>query len=177
MKDVKWKESKEFYEITLGKDDVQNLSINSAYKGKVTDIYYGKKDSNIILYIKKNLENGNSLNVDGLNSKRIIVLINKVSKVYKYKIVVDAGHGGEDQGTSFGKLYEKDITLKIAKHIEEYLKTKDCQVIMTRNTDEFIYLNSIAQLNNDANPDMFISIHVDSNKDSTCKGVFYLLLL
>ena len=103
--------------------------------------------------------------------KQGILTSSVVLKVYKYKIVVDAGHGGEDKGTNFGKLYEKDITLKIAKYVEKYLNSKDCQVIMTRDTDKFVFLNSIAELNNDASPNAFISIHIDSNKDTQCKGI------
>jgi len=170
MKDVKWKESKEWYKITLGKDDIENLKINGE-KGVNKDIYYEKVGTNFILNIKKSFVKGNSLKVDKTNSKRIVVLINKESKVYKYKIVVDAGHGGVDKGASYGDLYEKNITLKIAKYTEQYLKSKDCQVIMTRDTDKFVYLNAIAQINNDAAPDVFISIHVNKNPDIQCRGV------
>ena len=171
MKDVKWKETKDWYKITLGMDDVENLNINIGNEGLTEDIYYEKKGKNTIVYVKKSFENGNSLKVNKQDSKKIIVLIDKTSKIYKYKIVVDAGHGGEDKGSSYDKLYEKDITLKIARYIEKYLNSKDCQVIMTRDTDKFVFLNSIAELNNYASPDAFISIHIDSNKDVKCKGV------
>ena len=105
------------------------------------------------------------------------VILNKTSKVYKYKIVVDAGHGEWDPGTSSGKLYEKDITLKIAKYIEEYLKGKDCEVVMTRTADKVStktameQVNYVAVLSNEASPDAFVSIHVNSNEEPSCKGV------
>jgi N-acetylmuramoyl-L-alanine amidase len=171
MNDVKWQESKDWYKVSLTKADINNLNINVGDKGIVKDVYYEETSKGITLYIRKSFEKGNSLKTDKLDGKRIIVTITKSNKVYKYKIVVDAGHGGTDKGANFGKLYEKDITLKIAKYIEEYLKNKDCQVILTRDSDEFIYLNSIAELNNNASPDIFISIHIDSNKDIKCKGV------
>lgn len=49
-----------------------------------------------------------------------------------HKIVIDAGHGGEDGGASKGEVIEKEITLAIAQHVEKQLKKKGATVIMTR---------------------------------------------
>ena len=53
-----------------------------------------------------------------------------------YKIVVDAGHGGEDGGASGNGIIEKDLTLKISKYIYDRLKELGIPVTLTRNNDE-----------------------------------------
>ncbi|MBU2913902.1 MULTISPECIES: N-acetylmuramoyl-L-alanine amidase family protein [Reichenbachiella] len=86
-------------------------------------------------------------------------------KDYKVKkIVIDAGHGGKDQGTSGDFSLEKDIALSIAletgKIINEYLP--DVEVIYTRADDSFPTLYERADLANNNHADLFISIHCNS---------------
>ncbi len=51
------------------------------------------------------------------------------------KVVIDAGHGGQDGGASKGEVIEKDITLAIAQHVAKELKKKGATVVMTRTQD------------------------------------------
>lgn len=86
-------------------------------------------------------------------------------KDYKIrKVVIDAGHGGKDPGTSGNFSLEKDIALAIAletgKIINEYLP--DVKVIYTRNDDSFPSLYERADLANNNHADLFISIHCNS---------------
>jgi len=80
------------------------------------------------------------------------------------KIVIDAGHGGHDPGTSGKFSREKDVALKIALElgstIEKYLK--DVEIIYTRDTDKFIDLDVRADIANKNNADLFISIHCNA---------------
>ena len=80
------------------------------------------------------------------------------------RVVIDAGHGGKDSGAlgSFSK--EKDITLKLALLLGEFIKTymPDVEVIYTRDTDIFIPLYERAGIANRSNADIFISIHCNS---------------
>lgn len=82
----------------------------------------------------------------------------------RFKIVIDAGHGGRDQGAAGRKIQEKDITLKIAKRTEKYIRrrTKGVDVILTREHDEFISLKERANFANFCKADLFISIHANS---------------
>lgn len=77
------------------------------------------------------------------------------------KVVIDAGHGGKDPGTSGKFSREKDIALKIAlevgKTIEEYIP--DVEVIYTRKDDRFLELSDRASIANRNSADVFISIH------------------
>ncbi|PIB35998.1 N-acetylmuramoyl-L-alanine amidase [Reichenbachiella sp. 5M10] len=80
------------------------------------------------------------------------------------KVVIDAGHGGKDQGTSGQFSLEKDIALSIAletgKIINEYLP--DVEVIYTRKDDSFPTLYERADVANNNHADLFISIHCNS---------------
>lgn len=84
---------------------------------------------------------------------------------YKVKtVVIDAGHGGKDPGTSGKYSKEKDIALKVALkfggYIEEFLP--DVKVIYTRTDDTFLELRERAEIANKNNADVFISIHVNA---------------
>ena len=52
------------------------------------------------------------------------------------KIVIDAGHGGDDPGASANGIIEKELTLKISEYIYNRLKSLGLDVKMTRTTDE-----------------------------------------
>ena len=91
------------------------------------------------------------------------------------KVVLDAGHGGKDPGnlgTGRYKETEKQIalavTLKVGKYIEENLP--DVEVIYTRTDDSFPTLWDRANLANDENADLFISIHCDAFDKESAHG-------
>lgn len=91
---------------------------------------------------------------------------------YKVKrVVIDAGHGGKDQGAAGKKTLEKDITLAIALKVGRYIEEAlpDVKVIYTRTKDEFIELHERAAIANRNNADLFISIHCNS---APASGVF-----
>lgn len=87
-------------------------------------------------------------------------------------IVVDAGHGGSDSG-AIGKngLMEKDVTLKVALLLEEYLTEAGANVLMTRTKDVDVShpyatdseeLQARVDIANENDADIFLSIHIDS---------------
>lgn len=53
-----------------------------------------------------------------------------------YKIVIDAGHGGNDQGASGNGIIEKDLTLDISEYMYKLFQEANIPVTMTRTTDE-----------------------------------------
>lgn len=88
-------------------------------------------------------------------------------------IVVDAGHGGSDQGTRSPdrSLLEKNITLSIARKLAAELAEEGAQVIMTRNDDVFIELSERANIANRSNADLFVSVHINSNRVNSRSGI------
>lgn len=86
-------------------------------------------------------------------------------------VVIDAGHGGKDPGTtSYQGYYEKGLNLSIARKVASYLENRGVRVIMTRNSDTFIELNERAAIANRAGADLFVSIHADSHPKLSQRG-------
>ncbi|MDR3710840.1 MAG: N-acetylmuramoyl-L-alanine amidase [Capsulimonadaceae bacterium] len=78
-------------------------------------------------------------------------------------IVIDPGHGGHDGGApGGGSLWEKNLTLQIARRVRTLFEHAGAKVIMTRNDDTFIPLPDRSQMGIDGHADLFVSIHCDS---------------
>lgn len=79
------------------------------------------------------------------------------------KVVIDPGHGGKDPGTHGVISKEKDVALGIALKLGEIINENlpDVKVVYTRDDDSFPELHSRADLANDQDADLFISIHAN----------------
>lgn len=80
------------------------------------------------------------------------------------KIVVDAGHGGKDNGARGAFSNEKDITLAVSLKVGKLLtdSMKNMEAIYTRTDDSYPSLQLRHEIANKANADLFIAIHVNS---------------
>lgn len=88
-------------------------------------------------------------------------------------VIIDPGHGGFDPGTHGVATLEKDLVLSVGKKLRDLLADKypQIKVIMTRDKDIFIPLYQRAKIANDANADLFISIHANfMPKSSVTQG-------
>jgi len=87
-------------------------------------------------------------------------------------VVLDAGHGGHDTGALGRNSREKDITLAIILKLRDDIREnlKDVNVILTRDSDEFIELYRRAKIANENKADLFISVHCNSNPSSEPYG-------
>lgn len=96
------------------------------------------------------------------------------SEIYsqeRFKIVIDAGHGGKDPGRpNKSGIKEKDIVLKIALDLGKKLENSGNEVIYTRDKDIFLTLRQRAKIANDVDADLFISIHCNAFHDSSVHG-------
>jgi len=87
------------------------------------------------------------------------------------KIVIDAGHGGDDPGaTGRTGLKEKDVNLDISKRLAGILKEQGLDVILTRSTDVFIPLPDRAEIANKSGADLFVSLHSNANRVKSMNG-------
>jgi N-acetylmuramoyl-L-alanine amidase len=95
-------------------------------------------------------------------------------KALKPLIIVDPGHGGEDQGTLsiLKPVYqEKFLTLITSKLLKEYLEKMGYQVKMTRSEDVFIPLSMRAKIANDTSAAVFVSVHYNSAPSPEAHGI------
>ena len=94
-------------------------------------------------------------------------------KIKQLTIAIDAGHGGVNTGATGlnTKILEKDYTLMVAKELQKYLKRKHVNSFMTREEDVDISMIDRAILLREADPDVLISIHLNSSSNKNAKGV------
>ncbi|MGN7479276.1 SH3 domain-containing protein [Solibacillus silvestris] len=86
-------------------------------------------------------------------------------------IVLDAGHGGNDRGTTGARgTDEKDINIITAELLRSKLQAAGANVVMTRESDIFVDLRKRVAISHQANADAFISIHYDALEDSSVHG-------
>ena len=88
------------------------------------------------------------------------------------RIVIDAGHGGHDPGAQANGIDESELTLDVAQRLEKLLEAQPgFDVVLTRNTDEYIALEERTAIANREGADLFLSIHANASKQPTVTGV------
>ncbi len=113
--------------------------------------------------------------VDSLN--RAAADLNATKLTIK-KVIIDPGHGGEDQGAvSKSGVMEKDIVLKIAYKLAKELKNRGYEVVLTRYTDVYVPLKDRTGIANSNNGDLFISIHLNASYRKASGAETYILSL
>jgi N-acetylmuramoyl-L-alanine amidase len=94
------------------------------------------------------------------------------------KIVIDPGHGGHDTGTiGPNGLLEKDLVVDVGRRLGKLLETRlGSEVVYTRKDDTFIPLETRTAIANQERADLFVSIHANSSRDPSARGVetYYL---
>ena len=95
-------------------------------------------------------------------------------------IVLDPGHGGDEQGTrGAGGLLEKDLVLDVARRLRSVLDARlGIRVLLTRDEDRVVSHDERASIANNNKADLFVSLHANSSPNKSAKGaeVFYLSL-
>ncbi|WP_432671570.1 N-acetylmuramoyl-L-alanine amidase family protein [Flavobacterium sp. SM2513] len=86
-------------------------------------------------------------------------------------VVIDAGHGGHDDGMTVDGITEKDIVASIAKKIKENNSDKNVVIHLTRTDDRFLSLKDRAKFINDLKPNLVLSLHVNGNENTEASGV------
>jgi N-acetylmuramoyl-L-alanine amidase len=89
-------------------------------------------------------------------------------------VVIDAGHGGKDNGASCCALHEKQFTLAMAYNLKKRLEKRGYEVYMTRESDRYISLLNRTKYANQKRGDIFVSIHINAapkKKKNRLKGI------
>lgn len=90
-------------------------------------------------------------------------------------VVLDAGHGGKDPGnlgTGRFKTTEKHVALDVTLQLGAYIEANypDVKVVYTRRDDTYPTLERRTEIANEANADLFISIHLNANANREAYG-------
>lgn len=93
------------------------------------------------------------------------------------RVVIDPGHGGSDPGALSSDLSEAAITLDIALRLEALLgQVVGMEVVLTRRSDTYVGLQERTAIANRDSADLFVSIHVNANRDRSIQGIETFLL-
>ena len=91
----------------------------------------------------------------------------------KFRVVLDAGHGGWDLGTVGRQgLLEKDLVLDVAQRLAKLLQTRlGSEVMFTRSDDTYLPLEQRADFANSTQADVFVSVHANYSSSAAARGV------
>ena len=98
--------------------------------------------------------------------------------VHRFRVVLDAGHGGKDCGTmSVSGVCEKTLVLDIVRRLATILSQDHrFAVILTRTGDRFIPLPDRTRIANENRGDLFLSVHANADPDRSVRGIETFLL-
>ena len=143
---------------------------------EIKNVYYAQTEEDVMLVtieLKHKNQWGYSIHYEG---NQLVVKIKRqppILKIQNLKIAVDAGHGGNNLGAQGAttKILEKDYTLKYAFELKNYLKKMGVKkIMMTRESDTSLEMKDRILFLQKQEPDILISIHLNSNADSEVQG-------
>lgn len=152
--------------------------------GYLIDMNYQEKDGNKYAVLKLYGDVKYEANYQGKNL--VMTFYREKPALRKVTVVVDAGHGGLSNQRYNGHsgdsgaisphtgLKEKDVNLAAALKLQQELEARGYNVIMTRSTDVYITLMERANIANQANADVFISLHHNSIANPNVRGIMTL---
>lgn len=87
-----------------------------------------------------------------------------------FTVALDPGHGGVDPGAEREGVSEKDLMLSMARGLRDALTREGVNVVLTRDDDVFVALETRVAIAHQAQADIFISLHADSLSQGGAKG-------
>lgn len=189
----------------VGSDTKDKLSINDGILRQVRTGQYRQNKARVVLDVNSldtyrtfSLENPDRLVVDvyapgkatqNKEKRKAIITAKEDGKAISGSLVeqlgldiqtimLDPGHGGKDPGAVCSGILEKDINLRLAKILGNILKEQGYNVLYTRTTDKFIPLEERTAMANAKSTDLFLSLHVNAQRNTKVHGleVYYLNL-
>lgn len=145
-------------------DDNMVERIETVPHSKLRDASY------VVLYLKDSVR---YKVVSSGEDDKIALELSAVPALYQDTlIVIDPGHGGKDPGGIGAKgLTEKEVNLDISLRLKALLEEMGFKTLMTRTEDCFVDLYHRAEIANQANADLFVSVHINAHPSSSMYGV------
>ena len=84
--------------------------------------------------------------------------------------VIDAGHGGFDKGSNNGNIVESEYSLELAQKIQQLARKKNINVILTRDGNDNVDLQSRVDKMRELDPELVISLHLNSASNKELNG-------
>lgn len=165
VKDINYKNKNGYIIVSVSKSYLDKIVVKDIKHGNADRIKINSAGNEISF--KEDFQQNNFVYTDNKDSKKIVVILSKKQDPYKNKVILDAGHGGIDKGANVGNIYEKNINLDIVKYLGNELRYRGYKVDFTRESDKLLKLKDIGDIVNNSGDDIFISIHVNYNKDSS----------
>lgn len=86
-------------------------------------------------------------------------------------VVLDPGHGGNDEGTKWRGIAESDVTLDVARRVEGLLQIAGFPTVLTRTSNVYVPLSERARVANQYDDALFLSFHFNSDRDPDSNGI------
>ncbi len=143
---------------------------------EIKNVYYTQTEEDVMLVtieLKHKNHWGYSISYD---NNQLVLKVKRqppILSIKNLKIAIDAGHGGTNLGAAGAntKILEKEYTLKYAVELKKYLKKVGVKkVIMTRESDTSLEMKDRILFLQQQEPDILISIHLNSNADKEVQG-------
>jgi N-acetylmuramoyl-L-alanine amidase len=144
---------------------------------EIKNVWYEQTEDDVIrvfIELKHQQHWGYSIFYD--DSRKLTIRVKRQPASLNIKnltIAIDAGHGGTNHGAtgSTNDIEEKNYTLLIAKDLENELHDKKAKVLMTRVNDTTLSMYERMTFLNQQNPDLLVSIHLNSSGRDSAEGV------
>jgi len=168
-KDISHHSYKNIDYFKIAQNSTNKLRIVIKSSQKALDKHAYKKN---MLFIP--LKYGKKASIDGITIENISVKKPYISTTNRsrYIVVIDAGHGGKDNGASYKGRREKKIVLSIARKLKRRLRKDGFKVYMTRDSDRFVKLPKRTEFANKKMANIFVSIHANAAPTKKTAKVF-----
>lgn len=151
-------------------------SINQSYDGPVQRLQV-QDDGTNALKVTLDLQKGAYCTVKEDGDNLVITAYNQHAAgetgLNGKVIVIDPGHGGSDPG-AIGKVLgvtDANVGLTVGQKLRDLLEAQGATVIMTRDTDVRVGLSDRPAMANEAEADLFVSIHANSSTNTAPRGI------
>lgn len=153
-----------YFDVTLSGDYESNYGYGTYdVKGTVVEnIEVSTKGGNTTFRFKQNRISAYEVTAEG---DSYAIRVKNPKEVYDKVLLLDAGHGGKDPGTSGNGMQEKNLNLTIAQKIAQKLQGSGIKVYMTRDSDVYPENSTRAKTANDI-ADLMVSIHMNSGPET-----------